>query len=176
MNVKKFIFFGSRIRDKNKIVKIFQDYELLMSKARKQYIHDYYTHMTMKEQEIEQERKKILEIKAEAFNTILNIVYRPSTAENIFKQVFLTIQSAENRIKVIYARTGDRIVKDMSNEKSTLNKPLPELTYEEEERDFFKQEDTNDLELYKIKQKMVDIEKLVRVIHNEIVKHPPYTI
>lgn len=131
----------------------------------------------MTEKEIDQERKKILEIKAVAYDAIMYNIYRPASLDSLYGQTRLIVEETENKIKVIYAHTGDRIVKYLHNEAAALNNPLPELTYEEEERDFFKQEDTNDLELYKIKQKMVDIEKLVRVIHNEIiVKQPPYTI
>lgn len=133
----------------------------------------------MTEKEIGQERKNILEIKAAAFDAITHNIYRPASLDRLYGQTRLIVEDAKNKIKVIYACTGDRIVKDMSNETSattTLNKPLPELTYEEEERDFFKQEDTSDLELYKIKQKMVDIEKLVRAIHREVVTKKPYTI
>lgn len=168
----------------SEVVKKFQDQQLLMIDKHRQHRYDilnnnFHTqHIHMTEKEIDQERKNILEIKAAAFDAILHNTYRPASLDSLYGQTRLIVEDAENKIKVIYARTGDRIVKDMYKETLTttmLNKPLPELTYEEEERDFFKQEDTSDLELYKIKQKIVDIEKLVRTIHNEIIKRFPHT-
>lgn len=116
----------------------------------------------MIKKEIDRERKNILEIKAAAFDAITHNIYRPASLDSLYGQTRLIVENAENKIKEVYIYTDDRIAKDTS----MLNNPLPELTYEEEERDFFKQEDTSDLELYKIKQKMVDIEKMVRTIHD----------
>lgn len=50
---------------------------------------------------------------------------------------------------------------------------MPKLTKEEEERDFLKPEDTNDLEFFKVKEKLLDIEKTVTLIAEKLgVKAP----